>query len=670
MVDRLLVLTIFASLLLAATVLLTLVLAIIGWLRSRSPGALYFGFMQLAASFWALCELGELLAQEAAAALRWAQFSYLGIATLPVLWFLFALDYSGRLAYLDRRLRGLIFLLPLVTIALVFTNASHGLIWQEVIVVSEPRLDLHYEHGLWFWIHTVYSYTLLLLGTVELLVAVLRAPLIYRRQVLVVLSGALIPWLSNLVYLTDFVVLPGIDSTPVAFSLTGLIYTLGLWRVRIFDLAPLARDAVVEYMDAGVLLLDAELELVDANPAAVRLLEIPQPLPAGQPILAVRPELAVLQQGFAHGDDRVQELVLTNDHQRVLEVQVKRLLAGRSQPGGWLLILQDVTAMRSAEKTLQTSEESYRTLVENSGVPMILTSLHSGQLILANARAYEYLQVAREEILGRLSTEFYQDPQRRAELLESLERDGQVDGFNLQIRTHDGREIWLLLSARRIYYQGEPAILSFFQDITQQRQRMRQLEYAWQEADNAREMAEINARQLQKALSAVEALATTDDLTGAYNRRRFAELMGHELSMVKRYSRPAAVIMFDLDGFKQVNDAYGHQAGDDVLRVLSKLLMENLRRSDYLVRWGGDEFIILAPEIPPGQASQLAEKIRQLIIAAEFPVVGRMSASLGVTTVRPVDDLDSVVLRVDRALYRAKQLGGNQVYAELEAAES
>jgi diguanylate cyclase (GGDEF)-like protein len=239
-----------------------------------------------------------------------------------------------------------------------------------------------------------------------------------------------------------------------------------------------------------------------------------------------------------------------------------------------------------------------------------------------------------------------------------------VDDFELGLQSEDGRSSWLLVAARRIYYQGGAAILTTFQDITEQRQRMDLLERARAEAESAREMAEINARQLQNALGALEKQATTDELTGALNRRRFIELMHRELSMVRRYQRPAGLLMFDLDGFKQVNDTHGHQVGDEVLKEISATLDRNLRRTDYLVRWGGDEFIVLAPELSLEQACLLGEKLRELIGAEQFSRVGRMSASLGVAELTTADTIDNVVRRADRALYRAKARGGNCVEAD------
>jgi diguanylate cyclase (GGDEF)-like protein len=271
-----------------------------------------------------------------------------------------------------------------------------------------------------------------------------------------------------------------------------------------------------------------------------------------------------------------------------------------------------------------------------------------------------------ERVIGQPSVNFYQDPRERQKLLEHLNQSGEREPFVLALRTEEGHKFWVQISARKVYYQGQQAVLTIFQDITAQQKEIEILEQARSEAETAREMAEINARQLQQALTTLESLAITDDLTGALNRRRFIELMARELSLVVRYSRPAAVIMFDLDGFKEVNDTFGHQAGDDVLQKLSSMIRANLRTSDDLVRWGGDEFIILAPEINLEQCQLLAEKIRTLISATSFPVVGQMTSSLGVTLLVAGDTPDVVVRRADQALYQAKEGGGNQVVIVLQ----
>lgn len=156
-------------------------------------------------------------------------------------------------------------------------------------------------------------------------------------------------------------------------------------------------------------------------------------------------------------------------------------------------------------------------------------------------------------------------------------------------------------------------------------------------------------------------LATTDMLTGLMNRSRFDYLLKHELGRLSRYVRPFSLIMLDIDYFKTINDSQGHDVGDQVLRALATLLETNLRSADYCARWGGEEFIILAPETPREQAAKLAEKIRQRIASASFPGADRVTVSLGVAEAAAHDTPKSMMKRVDNALYHAKESGRDRV---------
>lgn len=156
-------------------------------------------------------------------------------------------------------------------------------------------------------------------------------------------------------------------------------------------------------------------------------------------------------------------------------------------------------------------------------------------------------------------------------------------------------------------------------------------------------------------------LATTDMLTGLINRLQFDTVLKSELSRHKRYARPISLIMLDIDYFKGINDSYGHDVGDRVLVGVAHLLNCNLRKADCCARWGGEEFILLAPETSLEQAVRLAEKIRGAIKHATFPIQGSITASLGVVEVHPQETLKGVMKRVDNALYLAKEKGRDQV---------
>ena len=119
--------------------------------------------------------------------------------------------------------------------------------------------------------------------------------------------------------------------------------------------------------------------------------------------------------------------------------------------------------------------------------------------------------------------------------------------------------------------------------------------------------------------------------------------------------------MFDIDHFKRVNDRYGHSYGDLVLKDLCRLIRGLIRQGDMLIRWGGEEFIILLPATEIDEAAQLAERIRQDVETERFPEVGSITISLGVAQLRKGDNIDSLLKRVDNALYHAKQSGRNRV---------
>jgi diguanylate cyclase (GGDEF)-like protein len=166
---------------------------------------------------------------------------------------------------------------------------------------------------------------------------------------------------------------------------------------------------------------------------------------------------------------------------------------------------------------------------------------------------------------------------------------------------------------------------------------------------------------LQDALAAANILVITDSLTQVFNRRHMESLVHDEVERAQRYEQATALIILDVDYFKAVNDTYGHPVGDKVLRQVSDILSENLRQSDSLGRWGGEEFLILLPQINIAAATNVAEKLRIAIFSADFGLKEPVSISLGVADLQRGESAGDWIKRVDRALYDAKDSGRNQV---------
>jgi diguanylate cyclase (GGDEF)-like protein len=159
----------------------------------------------------------------------------------------------------------------------------------------------------------------------------------------------------------------------------------------------------------------------------------------------------------------------------------------------------------------------------------------------------------------------------------------------------------------------------------------------------------------------LERLATTDRLTETYNRTKYEEIMKVEIEKIRRYGQPLSLIMFDIDYFKETNDRYGHMTGDNVLKSIANIVREHKRTVDYLFRWGGEEFVIVAPETDLEQAASLAERLREVIEGYSFDDVVKVTVSFGITKFHEGDTNDSLITRVDAAMYKAKNNGRNRV---------
>ncbi len=159
-------------------------------------------------------------------------------------------------------------------------------------------------------------------------------------------------------------------------------------------------------------------------------------------------------------------------------------------------------------------------------------------------------------------------------------------------------------------------------------------------------------------------LTTVDGLTQVFNRRYFLEQLDREVSRSKRYRRELSLIMFDIDHFKQINDTYGHPAGDYVLKQLATVIKGKIRREDILARYGGEEFAIVLPEIDGANALQFADKVRKLVEKAPFKFEDTkisVTVSVGVGTCLDSDDAANLIKRTDEKLYEAKGAGRNCV---------
>lgn len=162
----------------------------------------------------------------------------------------------------------------------------------------------------------------------------------------------------------------------------------------------------------------------------------------------------------------------------------------------------------------------------------------------------------------------------------------------------------------------------------------------------------------------LELASRTDALTGLANRRAFQARLETELNLYSRHGHPFSIIMIDLDYFKQMNDRYGHSKGDELLILVARLLLQEVRQQDLVCRWGGEEFLVLLSHTNQEQALIVAEKLRAAIAAVDLNVIGiasSMTASFGVSSISDSRNISELISEADRKLYAAKRSGRNQV---------
>ncbi|HEX5692682.1 MAG TPA: histidine kinase N-terminal 7TM domain-containing protein [Roseiflexaceae bacterium] len=344
---------------LAASALTCILLAIYAWRRRPAPGATIFVVMMLSVAEWTFGYIFELNSSTLPAILFWAKVEYLGIVTGPVAALLLAIAYTGRERWLTPQRLALLAIVPAITNVLVWTNEYHGLIWQRVglsNVQGLPMFDVDY--GAWFIVHAAYSYLMMVTGILLVLLSLVYAPRIYRRQSLALVVSGAVPMIGNALYILKYNPFPNLDLTPFAFTLAGLLWAWNLFHYHFLDIVPVARDTVIENMGDAVIVLDAHNRIVDINPAARQILRREASEVIGRPmlqILSARPDLV---ERYRDAMELRDEIVLGSDVPRFYDLRISPIYDAQRRISGRLVLLHDITDRKQVEEALLQAAEA------------------------------------------------------------------------------------------------------------------------------------------------------------------------------------------------------------------------------------------------------------------------------------------------------------------------
>jgi PAS domain S-box-containing protein len=292
--------------------------------------------------------------------LFWIKIEYLGIATLPGIWIAFTLQFAGHETWLTWRRVALLFVVPAITLVINWTNEFHYWHYRSVAVnTSSPFPLLAIVRGPWYWTHIAYFYLMVLAGTILLWQMFRRSAGLYRRQAGFILIGALAPWAVNIAYMAGLRPFTYLDLTPFAFTVTGLAVAWGLFRYRLLDIVPVARDKVLESMSDGVLVLDMQARIVDANPTALQLVGRSSGEVIGQPAVQILSRWPDLLERYRDVYEAQTQIVLNNEASpRYYDLRISPLHERRGELRGRLIVLHDITERKQAEEALEQAKDA------------------------------------------------------------------------------------------------------------------------------------------------------------------------------------------------------------------------------------------------------------------------------------------------------------------------
>ena len=617
-------------------------IAVYAFTRPPVVGSRAVGFLMLALYVWSFFYGVELSCLTLDGMMVSAVLEYLGIATSPVLLLIVVLQYTGRGKWLTPLRFVLLFIIPVITIAMVATNHLHLLYYSSVSLDSSslfPMLAL--TRGPWFWVHTAYSYALLVVSMLLLLTRMGKPGSLFYSQAVAMLIGLSLPCLVNIIYVIfRWMPFGHLDMTPFAFAVTGVVIAWSMFRYGLFEIMPTAHDIIIDGLDDVIVVLDGQNRIVEYNKSAQNKLGLSQN-DIGQLATVVwkeRPGLAELVSG--NREDRIEIVIHSQDTVSYNEAFAYKIAGLPEHALRKVISLHDISGMKQVEWARQQSEEKFRLLIENSH-DIIYTMATDGVMTFVSPAWTAILGHPVNQVVGQSLIAFIHPDEVEAfvtALGEGLMTGQPVKDFEYRVCHIDGSWRWHTTSA--VPLKDELGAIVGVEGISRDITEHKQMEQKLKE------------------------MATHDFLTGLPNRVLLLDRFSIASALAHRNKARLAVMSLDLDEFKSVNDTLGHDAGDQVLKIIGTRLSAIIRASDTLARIGGDEFILVMMET--GQiedATAVAQKIldsfKEPLLIGGNPL--NLSTSIGIA-IYPEDgqDLESLTKKSDAAMYYSKGHGRNQ----------
>jgi PAS domain S-box-containing protein len=348
------------KILLAVTVGTCVSVGILAWRERPEPGSVPLTALMAGVCWWAAALFFRLDATGVREKTLWFDAGWLGIVLIPVAWVLFSVEYTGNSQYITRKRVILLSIIPAVSAVVGLTNSYHSLMYTDsMLIESHNILMLDRVPGAWFWVITVYTLSLGLLGTLPLLDFVTSDVEQFRGQSFAILFGALAPVLTNTLFLLGGLPTGGVDPTPVSFCISGVAFLGALTRFRLFTTTPApirpAQKTVFQRMQEGAIVLDRDNNIIDLNTEATTVLGAPPEELLGESLQSLVPEIAPLLDSSSEPE----RMSIRSEH-RTYDVSLNRITDTHGRLIGQIVTLHDITEHVRQQQRLEVLNRVFR----------------------------------------------------------------------------------------------------------------------------------------------------------------------------------------------------------------------------------------------------------------------------------------------------------------------
>jgi PAS domain S-box-containing protein len=546
---------------------------------------------------------------------------YLGSMSVPIAWFVFALNYSADQKRIVGRKTILFCILPLIFTAFIWTNGWHHLIWSNQHLVTSGAFTVTEKtYEPLFWVMLVHNYIYIAVGGFFLFRRIFVGTRLFAGQAFSLIVGVCLPWIWNAIYVFNLVAIPRKDLTPVMFAISGIALVMGLLRFRLFTIIPFANRFVIRQVSDAVLVFNAYNLLVEANPAALRLLGVDETI-MGKTIEEFRSVSPALQTVSPSAFGQRDITLTVAGEQRFFELEISPMHNDFKQQVGWLAFFHDVTARKQAE-------DQYKLITENTADVIYKLTIRDETYTYVSPSAERMFGYTEKEALTkkpadiltpasyeRQRFEFLKDMEggipHRTLQLEAIHKDGHV--FPIEVHTSLVRN-----------GKGEPdAVIGVVRDITERKKMEQQLLMQDRLAAIGQLTAGV-AHELNNPLTSVISFSSL------LMNRDLPEDVMQDLKIINDEAQRTAMIVKTLLTFarKQAQEKQKLDVNDTIRKVLELRAYEQKVNNIHVVTQ-------YTPDIPPvlGNIPQLQQVFFNVIINAEFFMIrDKRKGTLTITT--------------------------------------